>query len=422
MLPGATPIIQDLSANGAKAVTPGAGGTAVMTYPTPRVDVRANWPRALGIMVHGSFDVTNEGGGTAAMPWTDFPAVYENHEIETPLFGTTHKAQVFQGLAAKHIVEFVSLGYQYADAAVASIPINTEDPPVTIEVWQYLPFAQCAFVQPLDFCPWIGWLANLQLTVQLASSPFDVNLSLGVTYANPSIDAYIESVPTKRPVLHSVSQWTRYEPPAAGGQDAILQNVGSPNGLTCVVPGSRIAGIYECLSYLGGAVAGTSDAEAYTSFACSDLGQQVTVHVNAFFRAYKRAMYERGAPISGNTANTDAWADGAGNPNTQTTGSGNETEAMFIPWRTPPMGTEIGKHPKYSGNLTLQRTFSDVPDSGIFPIYLNELRQLNQATAAAMLDIAQIPRAKWGLLQKLGTEDAKVRGSGFGMPITIPVD
>jgi len=420
-------LVLDLSSQGATAVTitPGAGVQPVdFTLPAPKFDARGNYPRATRIVVKCRATITAGTEGSSSIQWDKLAKAISSFRSHCPLMGTIHDPLVFTGPVTKHLAEFVCNGYTYYG------PINdgiTGGETQIVDLYFVLPFANEAFFSPLDFAPWVGWLTQLQLQVNVASSAvFDADTS-GATLDSVTLSAWIEAVPTKVLELPSINQWRVYLPAAAGGSQALLQDVGGQGGLTCVIPGTRLAGIYECTSVNG--MGGAALATAYTSFACDQLSQPTTFNVDSFVAQYYAARRQSvvGGRVTNVAGTLTPMTNMAGNPRNMAGGAsasdlfGLSPDLMFIPWRTPGADAEIGSQPKFQGNMTLQRTFTAAPSSGQFPIVTNEIRQLSAQASLTFLQAANVDQSRINGMQKAyydgRPQNAK---SGFGIPVRVP--
>lgn len=417
-----TGITIDLAANGANSVsvTPGPSIVPVQfTMPAPKFDARGNWPKATGIAVHVTTTFDQAASGGSVVNWDMLPVIIDSMQVQIPILGVTHETTAYTGPIAKHLIEYVSLGYSYYGGARAQIASTDGD--TTVDFYVFLPFMNNAFYSGLQFCPWVGWLTNMQVSINMAASTALAAFSTGAVTKTPTtIKAWVEAVPSKRLTFPTFSQWRNYIAPAAGSNQALLQNVGQQGGLTSVVPGSRLAGIFEMMNVLG--LGGASTADNYTSFSMDLLSQPYTVNVDSFLLDYIDNQNGRSGRTRGATGAT-VMHPMAGNPYTlaATPNTVNAATAMFLPWRSCGRDAEIGKQPKFQGNLTLVRTFSSAVTSGNYPIVTNELRQLSRESAAQLGAMAGLTPAQLAAATRDfdGGRSVGDRGA-FALPVDVP--
>lgn len=408
---GGSGIVLDLSANGAKTVQAAPGSSQTFTLPAPKLAANGNYPRACRIVVRVQGVVDNDGEGAAAVDWSDLARVVSSFETQCPLYGTIHKSDTFKGPVAKHVAEFLSCGYNYYGGVGNGLA--AADATADFDISFALPFSHEAFFSPLDFAPWVGWLSQLQVTINLA--PVDVFgvVGAGLIVGNLTINAWIEAVPTKTLELPAVNQFRAYVPPAAGGGQALLQNIGQAGGLSCVQPGSRVAAILEMLanSGMGGPVVAES---TYTQFSADQLNQPQTNNLKSFVEQYQ--MLRRQSVVGGRvTVGTTTLPNTAGNPYNEA------AELLFMPWRVPGADAEIGSQQKFMGNLTLDRSFTSTPSSGEFVIVTNELRQLSEDSAGAFLTAASVSPQRAAQMKRAYYDGNPSNGrSQFAIPLRVP--
>lgn len=412
----------DLAANGATSVsvTPGASLVPLQfTMPAPKFDARGNYPKALYIAIHVTTTFDQAASGGSVVNWDMLPVIIDSMQVQVPILGVTHEQTAYTGPIAKHVIEYSSFGMQYFGGARAQIPSTDGD--TTVDFYVALPFMNNQFYSGLQFCPWIGWLTNMQVSVNMAASTALAAFSTGAVTKTPTtVRAWVEATPTRRLSFPTFSQWRNYISPAAGSTQALLQNVGQQGGLTCVQPGSRLASIVELMNVLG--LGGASTSDNYTSVSCDLLSQPYTTNVDGFLLDYIGNQKARAQNTRGGTGAT-VMHPMAGNPYTMaaTPNTVNAATAMFEPWRTPGIDAEIGKQPKYQGNLTFIRTFAAAVNSGNFPFVTNELRQLTQDAATQLglmagLSGAQIAAA----VRDFDGGRASPRSHSFALPVDIP--
>ncbi len=405
-------IVLDLSSQGATTIQAAPGSSQIITLTAPKLGVNGNYPKACRIVVRVQGLVDNSGGeGAQDINWDHIAKVVTSFNTECPLFGTIHKADAFTGPRTKHVIEYLSGGFNYYGGIGGGLIAG--ESPSPIDICFALPFSNEAFFSPLDFAPWVGWLAQLQLTVNLADADvFDAVSTDAVIVGNLSVSAWIEAVPAKTLSLPTINQYRVYTPSASGGGMALLQNVGQAGGLSCVVPGSRVAAILEMMNVIG--LGGASTGDNYTKFSADQLNQPPTNNVQSFVNQFQ--MMRRQSVVGGRQLGDDTTGlnNQAGNPYTMS------NELMFMPWRVPGADAEIGSQQKFMGNLTLDRSFGSTPNSGEYVLITNELRQLSDSSAAALLEAASVSGARANQARREYYDGPASKQSSFALPVRIP--
>lgn len=387
------PQILDLVSDGGTSValTPGAAPvSAEFLVSAPRAGVGDNWPLALNFVsrFRTTFDQAASGG--SVVNYDALACIADSFDVKSPVLGNTHPRDTFQGPIAKHLVEFVSTGYNYADGA--RIQIASSDGDTTVDVYFVLPWAHECAERPHHFAPWLGWLQNTKIVNYLAAANVLGTVSTGAVLKAPtSVQTWVEYVVSDELIMPTINQWHLYETPATGGTTAILNGLGTANGYNDLLDGSRIAGLYELTNAGPGTknlMGGATGADKYTSYTIPQFSQDVTVNVDAFFSAYRRVIGgHRGATA---TFLGNAEADNAGPPNLSgaTFNPGdlmNSAIALYIPIRSPGRLMQLTKQMKFFGDLKISRTFSTTPSSGKFRFVTNELRELGAAKKAELI-------------------------------------
>lgn len=405
-------IVLDLNANGANSVQAAPGSTVQFILPAPKLSANGNYPRACRICVRVQGVVDNNQTGHAAIAPSEIARIVSNFNTRCPLEGTMHNSDTFTGPVTKHVAEFLSGGYNYYGGNLGpGIADNTAAGPLDITF--ALPFSHEAFFSPLDFAPWVGWLAQLQLDVTLAPSTVFDSLSTGaVISGNLTVTAWIEAVPTKKLVLPTFNQFRAYQPPAAGSTNAQLQNVGASGGLSCVVPGSRVAAILEMMS--GSGLGGASTEANYTQFSSDQLNQPNTLNLTSFVQQFQ--MLARNGGVGAFRQN----AAGAVAPNNSGPPRNEAGTLMYYPWRVPGADSEIGSAQKFMGNLMLWRNFTTPPSSGQFNFITNELRQLSEESMGAFLQAAGVSQERADAMRRDYYDGKPTKNGAWGLPVTVP--
>lgn len=394
-----TPMTIDLLAGGltpSVTLTPGAATQAVTWAPgSLQQQVKGdNWPHARGLVVKG-VTVFDQGSSGAVVNWDELFRVWDSYSTSTPDMGLIHDPKVFTGPVAKHVVEFRSGAGRYCDWARAQL-VAADGDVTGVTLYSYLPFENANFVNPEAFWIWVGWLAKLQLVTTLAAASAIAAASTGAAIKTSMIvTAWIDAVVLPQPIRFLISQWNRYQMTAASGNNSLLmQNVGQASGLVGAVPGCRIAEILELCTPLG--LGGISTGDLFTSFGSNELGQDTTTNPDNFTMAYRNSLARGTVNSNGATPGHD----GAGNPNTLAAtpnlALGNVAQ-LYMPWRFSSRNQRPENCIKWGvGNITLNRTFTVTPTSGMHTVVTNEIRELDGQ--------------KWGQLQAAaGLSGAKVQ-------------
>lgn len=376
------PQLLDLVSDGGNSVSLTPAATvqqAQFLVSAPRAGVGESWPLCTNIIARCRTTVDQPASGGTALDWDLLFNIMDSFDVNSPILGNTHPRDTFTGMITKHIAEFISAGYRYGDGG--RIQIAATDGDTTVDLYYTIPFEHGCFDRPHHFAVWLGWLKDTKITAYLAPSTTIATYSTGAVIKAPtSVTMWAEYIVSDELIMPTINQFHLYETPASGGTTAILQGLGTANGLNDVLDGSRILALLELTSLYG--MGGATTADIYTSVAIPQWSQDVTVNVDGFFRAFKVAMGGRGGPI-GNAVGVAA-VDRSGNPNAQgstTTMNNllNSSAALYIPWKAPGRDSMLTKALKFFGDLKVQRTFSSTPSSGKFRFVTNEARELGVA-------------------------------------------
>lgn len=420
------PQILDLTSDGGSSVsvTPGTTPQKVeFLVQAPKAGVGDAWPIALNYVscIRTTFDQAASGG--TVVNWDQLALVADSFDVQSPTLGNTHARNTFTGPITKHIIEFISSGYEYSDGA--RIQLIAADGDVTLDMYYVLPMAHECFEKPHHSGVWLGWLNATKVVTYTATAAAVDPLSTGAVLKAPtSVRTWIEYVVSNELLMPTINQWVMYETPATGGTTAIVNGIGTANGLQDVLDGSRVAALLELTSILMG---GATTADAYTSVTIPQIAQDVTVNIDAFFSAYRRLIGGHVGPISGVSAVTNtagvianaALVDRAGNPNlmgvtTTVNNLLNSPAALYIPYRAPGKSAMLSKMLKFFGDLKITRTFSTVPSSGKFRFVTNELRELGPAKKQELIGKTGRPAS----LEKIHSNGSTDGGAKRGMNTT----
>lgn len=387
------PQILDLTSDGGSSVsvTPGVTPQKVeFLVQAPKAGVGDAWPLALNYVscITTVFDQA-AGGAGAAVSWDQLAIVADSFDVQSPALGNTHQRNTYTGPITKHLIEFVSSGYEYSDGA--RIQLIAADGDVVLDMYYVLPMAHECMDRPHHSAVWLGWLNATKVVTYVGTAAAVDPLSTGAVLKAPtSVRTWIEYVVSNELVMPTMNQWVMYETPATGGTTAIVNGIGTANGLQDVLDGSRVAGMFELMNI--NSMGGSGTADNITSLTIPQIAQDVTVNIDALFAAYRRVIGGHQGPISGVGAFTIAGQvitnaavlDRGGNPNTMASGTGtnnrlNSANAMYVPYRAPGRNAMLSKMLKFFGDLKITRTFANVPSSGKFRFVFNELRELGPA-------------------------------------------
>jgi len=407
-----TPFPIDLLAGGTSptaTLTPGAAQSLTFSPASLSPVVKGDsWPCARGIWVKATTTYDQAASGGAAANWDELFRQFESFSTIVPKLGTIHDPTVYKGPVAKHIIEFRANGGRYGgDWARAQLVAADGD--VAITLYVYLPFTNENFEAPEGFWPWVGWLANLNLQINVAASTALGAVSTGAVIKTAitfqaAIDAYV----LPQPPRFIYSQWNAYQSTAAtGNTSARLDNVGQAHGLAGLIEGCRIAEVLEVCSPLG--LGGVSTGDLFTSFKSAELGQETaTKNPDIFTLAYRNSLLG-GGPRNSNGAN--ASHDGSGNPNTLAAtpnGSVGNVAQLYVPWRFSSRNQRIENCPKWgeskdgNRNIFLDRDFTTAPSAGMHLFILNEIRDLDANKRKELERDAGLTGRPWTLLGRAG--------------------
>lgn len=380
------PQIHDLTSDGATqvAVTPATTVTsAEFVINAPKSAVGDNWPLAMALVTRVRCGLDQAASGGAAVNWDDLPRVVDSVNTSCPLFGTMFSRESSSGPIVKHIMEFFGKAYTYVDGARNQIPSTDGD--VAVDQYFVQPFAHELLQKPHHAAPWMGWLAGGKHTVYIAGTAILDSLSTGlVLEATCNVQSWIEYVVSKKLLIPHFGQFHVYETPAAGGTTALLQGVGTNNGLSDVKDGSRLAALLELSDQKG--MGAADGADNITSVTIPQLGQDITVNVDAFFAAFRGLVGGHRGPISG--VSTTIVHDRSGNPEGMAAtpnATMNTATAMYTPYRAPGRDTQMTKIPKFFGELKVIRSFTTAPTSGRHRFATLEFREFSNAKKREMV-------------------------------------
>jgi hypothetical protein len=366
------------------SITPGATvQQAEFTVQAPKAGVDGNWPLAMNIMVKTSIVVDQPASGGSTLEPDETTVVIDSYNVNSPLLGLTHPRDTYTGPIAKNIAEFFSAGYTSSDGARIQVPAADGD--TTLVLYQLLPFAQENFNRPHHFAPWLGWLNATKIQAYIAASTAIASFSTGaVTEAPCTVSCWIEYVVSSELIMPAFAQYHLYETPASGGTTAIVQGIGTQNGMADVKDGSRIAALLELMNVNG--MGGATTANIYTSVTIPQLGLDLTFNIDSFFSAFRRAMGGHRGSIA--LSVTEPVTDRAGAPYivaTDVLTDLNAAGALYIPWRAVGRNQQITKLVRFFGDLKVTRSFSSTPSSGKYRFVTCELREFGDAKKKEMV-------------------------------------
>lgn len=380
------PQIHDLTSDGATSValTPStAVQAAEFSINAPKSSVGDNWPLASALVTRLRVGVDQAASGGTAVNWDDLSRICDSINTSCPLLGTMFPRDTCTGPVVKHIIEFFGRGYTYTDGARIQIPATDGD--VAVDLFFVLPFTQELMIKPHHSAPWMGWLTGGRHQFYIGATTVLDSLSTGlVIEATTNVQCWIEYYVSPKLHVPSFPQWHVYEAPAAGGSTALLQGIGTANGLQDVKDGSRLGALLELSDQKG--MGAADGADNITSVAIPQLGQDVTVNVDAFFAAFRALMGGHRGPVSG--VSTTIVHDRAGNPEGMSAtpnGVMNTSTAMYTPYRAPGRDSQLSKMVKFFGELKVIRTFTSAPTSGRHRFACLEFREFTDAKKAEMV-------------------------------------
>lgn len=379
----------DVTADGGAesiSLTPGASVvTGEFTVQAPKGGVDRNWPLCTCAVVKTSIVIDQPASGGSAINADDLPVMFDGYDGNSNLLGNIWPHDTFTGPIAKHLVEFISEGYQNPDGA--RVQIASSDGDNTVVYYQCLPFSHRAFEKSHHFAHWIGWLNALKIKIFLAPSTAIAGVSTGAVTKTPcTVRCWLEYVVSNELIMPPFNQWHLYESPATGGNTVTVQGIGTENGMNDVKGGSRLAGLFELTSV--GNMGGEDDADNITGISIPQLGYDLTVNPDAYFLAFKRTMQGHRGPIA--ISASAPVVDRNGDPYTMAgsvLGSLNANTALYNPLRWPALSdAQISKVVKFGpGDLKIVHTYTTPPSSGKHRVVTNELREYGEGKKAEMI-------------------------------------
>jgi hypothetical protein len=379
------------------AITPGTAETQkTFKITSPKGEVNGGWikPTAIHIDLLVGLDQTGSGSTINA---DELPRVIAGLEIQSPLFGTILTKETGFGPYLKHILEFVSGGYQYDEGCRAQIAAADGD--TAVRLYTTYHFAQRGFCRPHDFAPWIGWLDQTLITYHAGVTTALDAVSTGVVLeatSNLSMQlSYIVDNHLEVPVL---AHWKKYTH-NAGSNTIKMLDVGGEAGLNGVQKYTRLAGLYECFDQLG--MGGPDGADNITQIVCEQLGISRTVNIGAMVRNYLRLIGNNRGPKGGVGASTPLH-DGAGNPYTMAAapnGALNASTLAYMAITSPGRMAEITKIVKIAADLELTQTYTTTPSSGSHVMIALGIREFTPAKK----------------------KELQARANRLGRPVSVPL-
>jgi hypothetical protein len=368
----------------AVSVTPGAAVQPVeFTVQAPKAGVDGNWPLAMNIMVKTSIVVDQPSSGGSTLELDETTVIMDSYNVNSPLLGLTHPRDTYTGPIAKNIAEFFSAGFTSSDGG--RIQVAAADGDTTLVLYQLLPFAHEAFERPHHFAPWLGWLNATKINAYVAASTAIASFSTGAVTKTPcTVSCWIEYVVSSELIMPGFAQYHLYETPASGGTTALVNGIGTQNGMADVKDGCRLAMLLELMSING--MGGATTADNVTSVNIPQLGLDQTFNVDSFFSAFRRAIGGHRGSIAASV--TEPYTDRSGPPNivaTDVLTNLNAAGALYIPWRFPGRDQQITKLLRFFGDLKVTRSFTSVPSSGKHRFVTCELREFGPAKKKEMI-------------------------------------
>jgi hypothetical protein len=465
------PTLLDLVSDGGSAVTvtPGANPQSVeFLIQAPKAGLDDNWPLCTNIICAADTLIDEPAEGTAsALTGDEMALVMDSYDVNSPIIGNTHPRDTFTGPIAKHIVEFFCGGYRYSDGMRRQISA-VGDTDFNYTHYQILPFAHELFEKPHHSAIWLGWLNATKVKNYVAASTALQAIgsagSNGIVIGATTIRNWVEFIVSDELIIPTINQWHLYETPASGGTTAIIQGIGTPNGLLDVQDGCRVAALLELTPANG--LGGVTDPSTLVGVTIPQFGQDLTVNIDGFYSAFHRAIgrhpvisrsvYPGGddtpanaVPFASLTTAANAVNllqaqaaqltidDRGGNPYTMHAlvgglpgafggvpnpnnlavadgqsngGSGNSLiGTMYVPWRAPGLSSQLTKIKKFWGDLKVIRNFGNggsAPVSGKFRWMTNEMRELGPAKKQQMLSMTGKP-ATLQRIYSTGTPDPR---------------
>jgi hypothetical protein len=459
------PTLLDLVSDGGSAVTVTPGGnpqSVEFLIQAPKAGLDDNWPLCTNIICAADTDLSQGSEGGTGLNGDVMPLVMDSYDVNSPIIGNTHPRDTFTSPIAKHIVEFFCGGYRYSDGMRRQISGTEGDYFYTN--YQILPFAHELFEKPHHSAIWLGWLNATKVKNYVAPSNALINYSPSITVDSVRVRNWVEFIVSDELIMPTINQWHLYETPASGGTTAIVQGIGTPNGLLDVQDGARVAALLELNASNG--LGGVTNPALLTSVTIPQFGQDLTVNIDGFYSAFHRAIgrhpeisrsisaggedaanattvaqlqglidgshpfvtgFGTGLTIDdrgGNPYTLDAVVgDGVGpgvvnpnnladatSPNNPSGGPGTfGLGAMYVPWRALGLQSQLTKIKKFWGDLKVIRTWGNggsAPSSGKFRWVTNEMRELGPAKKKQMLAMTGKP-ASLERIYSTGTPDPR---------------
>jgi hypothetical protein len=425
------------NAAGARTITITPGNSATYQFNAQQSRIGAggggkglyNYVR--GIFIKIQVALTQPGSGSAAIPGDLLYGALGSFNLNTPLFGTMIDPNVIQnGNIAKHLMEFVGLGYRRAGVDVPYVPAAAGAYSPIIEL--YIPISQGWNQWEDQFAHWLGWFdtATLEIFANNNADPFSqLQINGGTTPAtlnSVTISATLDMVPWGEVIIPPVCAWRKYYQAASSASNGPqLMGVGNNGALQGTDDMARL--VWMCFAHNAGGFSGSGTADQIATLTLPWRDQPQTLIMDGFFARFLRdcKMQQWGgsgvsatAPIAQNFDYPEPYSLGGTSPGV---GSGPLANigARYTPLVWPTKFQKISHQQRVKGNYPLDMTFN-TNQTGQFSIYTLEEKQYSIAKCSEMLAAMGIDPTSVQLVPKLGMKNVKVGAvATTGAPVVV---
>jgi len=399
-------------------VTPGNSVQYVFDAQQSRIGASGTSPGmynyVAGIMLSVVMHVVRATSAATIIYPDQFPRALASIGLTAPMFGTMLDPTVVNGMTAKHLLEYFSMGYQRAGVNRLAIPVTDGAYDRTFEI--FIPFKQMWNPWPDHFDFWLGWLDEsiLEIFVESSATPFGV---AGVSVTSCDISAVIETVPFSEIIIPSYTVLRMYQQAAAAGSNGPkLTNVGDAGALQGCDDGSRLQAML--FSHQAGGFIGSGTADQINAITMPWRDQAQSTLPWAFFLRFLESakLLQSGTPTA--IDNFDI-----SEPYLMPTGPAvggllNDATARYTPLVWTQLGELVSTLQKVKGNYPLDGIIFGTTQTGSFRVYTRELKQFSLSKCSEMLAAIGVDPSKVDLVPKLGRKNVKPVSADkmFGMP------
>lgn len=390
-------------------VTPGNSVQFVFDPMQSRIGQSASGPSLYNyirsIVIQADLTVVRATGGTTPVYADKFPMAIKSIGLTSPMFGTHYDPSVVNGIVAKELIEYPSLGYDRAGLNRLAIPGTDGTYTRTLEL--ELPFSQYWNPDPDQWAHWLGWMNEgiLELYVNDAANPFGV--SAGVTITNVAFSVSLKMIPWPEIIIPPFVNLRKYEIAAGTGSNGPkLTNVGDAGALQGVDDAARLDGMF--FSHQTGGFIGSGSAADITAISMPWRDQAQTLFPAHFFERYlQSAKRFRPGYLTSAIAEVDDFTVPYQQGAALFTGPLNDASARYTPLVFREKESLVSYIQKVKGNYPLDGMTFGTGQTNNFRVYTREIKQYSLAKCSSMLAAMGIDPKTVQVVPKLSKKNWK---------------